>query len=712
MRPRSLAVAAALTVLPLALTSLGATAQAASISNASSARVTLPSTVTPAVAASQKQGDVPAQQQIPVAVGLKLRNTAELDRFLAAVSDPASDQYGKYLTPAQFKARYAPAQADVEKVKAFLRSQGLTVTGVSDNGQVIDAHGTADQIAKAFGTHESTYVDPKQNRTFFANDAAASLPLAIADLVEGLSGLNDHTVRHSRIVKPDNAAPQAAPRGLGPAQYDGAYRFDKTGADGAGSTVALWEFDGYKSSNLTTYDKQFGLSGPAVSTVSVDGANYDAAPTDGQGEVELDSEIVRGVAPKAKQLVYEAPNTDAGEIDMAAKIVADNKASVISISWGSCEPDTTAATMTAVSNNLKQAAAQGISVFSASGDDGSRDCTQSTSGAKVKAVDYPASDPYVTGVGGTNLKVSAANGYASESAWSTSGGGVSTQFAKPKWQTGTGVTGTMRTVPDISSDADPKSGFAIYSQDPKKAPTWMVFGGTSAAAPLWSGYAALFNQKAKAAHQANLGEVNPKVYRLANSAAYRTAFHDVTTGANQDFATKAGYDQVTGWGSPIADTLTTALLGSTTPPPSGGITNGGFETGNLTGWKSTGSTAVNAAAKHGGKYGAQVGSTSPSATSSLSQTFTAPKGSTKLSFAYDVTCDANVAADWATATLKDNTTGATTTVLPRTCTSGAGWQTATGSLTAGHAYTLTLTNVDDNFEVYPTYTYFDDVTVS
>ncbi len=444
--------------------------------------------------------------------------------------------------------------------------------------------------------------------------------------------------------------------------------------------------------------------------MSVDGANYDKAPGDGQGEVELDSEIVRGVAPKATQLVYEAPNTDAGEIDMAAKIVADNKASVISISWGSCEPDTTAATMTAVSNNFKQAAAQGISVFSASGDDGSRDCTQSTSGATVKAVDYPASDPYVTGVGGTNLQVTAANGYGSETAWSTSGGGVSTQFAKPAWQTGTGVTGTKRTVPDISSDADPKSGFAIFSQDPKKAPTWMVFGGTSAAAPLWSGYAALFNQKAKAAHHANLGEVNPKVYRLANSAAYKTAFHDVTTGANQDFATKAGYDQVTGWGTPVADALTTALLAGPTAPT--GITNGGFETGNLNGWKATGTTAVNAAAKHGGKLGAQVGSTNPSGTSSLGQTFTAPKGSSKLSFAYDVSCNATVLADWATATLKDTTTGATATVLPKTCTTGAGWKTATGTLTAGHTYTLTLTNVDDKFEVYPTYTFFDDITVS
>ncbi len=562
MRPRPLALAAALAVLPLTAVSLGVTtAQAAPTPNAAASRVALPDTVTPAVARSEKKGDVPAAQQLSVAVSLKLRDTAGLDRFLAAVATPGTAEYGHYLTPAQFTARYGPTQAAVEQVKAFLASQGLTVASVSDNRQVVNAQGTAEQIARAFGTHESAYLDPQQQRTFFANDAAASVPADLADVVQGVSGLNNHTVRTTRLGKPQNATanatPNATPSGFGPSQYNGAYKLNALGADGTGSTVALWEFDGYKSANLQTYDTQFGLSGPAVTTVSVDGANYDSAPGGGQGEVELDSEIVRGVAPKATQLVYEAPNSDQGEIDMAAKIVADNRVSVISISWGSCEPDTTASSMTAVDNSFKQAAAQGISIFSASGDDGSRDCTRSTSGSTVKAVDFPASSPHQTGVGGTNLKVSG-TAYSSESAWSTAGGGVSTVFAKPSWQTGTGVTGTMRTVPDVSSNADPASGFAIYTTG-----GWQVYGGTSAASPLWSGYTALFNQKAKAAAKPVLGEASPKLYTVANSTSYGTTFHDTTTGKNQDFSTKAGYDQVTGWGTPIADTLSTALLGGT-----------------------------------------------------------------------------------------------------------------------------------------------------
>ena len=290
----------------------------------------------------------------------------------------------------------------------------------------------------------------------------------------------------------------------------------------------------------------------------MDGANDDAQPGQGQGEVELDSEIVRGVAPQATQLIYEAPNSDQGEVDMAAQIVADNKASVISISWGSCEPDTTASIMTAVDNSFKQAAAQGISIFSASGDNGSRDCSRSAGGAGVAAVDFPASSPHNTGVGGTNLALTG-NTYSAERAWSTSGGGSSQVFGKPSWQAGTGVNTTARTVPDVASNADPNSGFAIFTQGPA-GPSWQTFGGTSAAAPLWAGFTALYNQKAKAAGQAVLGEANPRLYALAGSGSSGSVLHDVTSGGNQDFRAQAGYDRVTGLGTPVADQLADQLL--------------------------------------------------------------------------------------------------------------------------------------------------------
>ncbi|MDH6144086.1 MULTISPECIES: putative Ig domain-containing protein [Kitasatospora] len=144
----------------------------------------------------------------------------------------------------------------------------------------------------------------------------------------------------------------------------------------------------------------------------------------------------------------------------------------------------------------------------------------------------------------------------------------------------------------------------------------------------------------------------------------------------------------------------------------GAITNGGFETGNLTGWTSSGNTSVTSSAAHSGSYGAMVGSANPSNTSSIAQTFTAPSGSSKLSFWYSNTCPDTVTYDWATATLKDNTTGTTTTVLAKTCAATSAWVNKTANVTAGHSYTLTLTNKDDNYPGDPTYTYYDDVTVS
>ncbi|WP_078891175.1 protease pro-enzyme activation domain-containing protein [Streptomyces sp. NRRL S-350] len=722
MRPRSLALAAAIAVLPLTAVSLGVSTAQAATPNAAP-RVSLPNTVNPAVAHSEKKGDVPSEQQISVSVSLKLRNADALDRFLAAVTTPGTPEFGRYLTPEQFTARFGPTQADVEQVKTYLAQQGLTVSDVSANRQVVNARGTAAQISQAFGTHESSYVDPQLQRAFFANDAAASIPSDLAAVVQGVSGLDNHAVRKNRLAQPNAAAPgaiapnaaTASPSGMSPAQYTGAYNLTKTGADGTGVTVALWEFDGYKSSNLTTYDSQYGLTGPAVSTVSVDGAGYDSAPGQGQGEVELDSEIVRGAAPKATQLVYEAPNSDQGEIDMANKIVADNRASVISISWGSCEPDTTAASMTAVDNAFKQAAAQGISIFSASGDDGSRDCTRSTSGSTVKAVDFPASSPHQTGVGGTNLKVGSGNVYSSESAWSTAGGGVSTVFSKPSWQTGTGVSGTMRTVPDVASNADPASGFAIYT-----AGGWQVYGGTSAAAPLWSGYAAQFNQKAKAAGQPALGEASPRLYSVANSSSYGSTFHDVTTGANQDFSAKAGYDQVTGWGSPVADALTTALLGggSTTPPPGGCtaaqlVNNGGFETGSASPWTASSGVVDNSSsqAAHSGSWKAWMDGYGSAHTDTMSQTVSIPAGCTsaKLTFWLHIDTAESGSTAYDKLTVQANST---TLATYSNANAAAGYVQRTLDLTsfAGQTVTIKFTGTEDSSQ--QTSFVIDDVAVN
>ncbi|WP_198042082.1 S53 family peptidase [Kitasatospora azatica] len=529
----------------------------------------LPDIEVPAVARSQPLGVVPGDQQISVVVALRLRDSDGLDRFLQEASSPGSAEYGSKLTPEEFGVRFGPTEASLGRVRAYLGAHGLTVDAAGTDRRMIRAHGTAVEIGEAFGTHERDYWDPQAGQVFFANDGPLILPEDVAAVVEDVSGLSSHTTLRPLLVAADqqgSTAGRTTPDGLVPSQYNSAYRLDRMGADGSGTAVALWEFDGYSRSNLATYDTQFGLSGPAVTTIAVDGASYDHAPGKDEAEVELDSEIIRGVAPKATQLVYEAPNSDLGEVDMAAQTVAENRVSVISMSWGSCEPDTVPATMTAVTDSLRQAAAQGITVFAASGDAGSRDCATSASGSQFEAVDFPASDPYVTATGGTTLSL-IGDSYAYELAWDRAGGGLSAVFRRPPWQRGTNRVSTMRVVPDVAAAADPSAGFALYTRG-SDGPAWQVMGGTSAAAPLWSGFTALYNQKAAGAGRPALGQANPRLYMLAESAGYDTVFHDVLVGANQSFSAGRGHDQVTGWGSPVADQLAAALLRGAAGPVS------------------------------------------------------------------------------------------------------------------------------------------------
>ncbi|WP_406470615.1 protease pro-enzyme activation domain-containing protein [Streptomyces sp. NBC_01615] len=490
-----------------------------------------------------RTGNVATGKRISVAISLTARNDKALDTFVAKVSNPRSSSYGHYLTKRQFAARFGRTDAEIKQLKDYLRAQGLTVTAVHSGNLLVDASGTAAQLEKAFGTKLSTWKDAASGRSFYANDTAPTLPAAIASLVSDVAGLNNRAQLHHQSAS--TVAPRNGPGGgYTPAQLKGGYNVSGT-YTGSGQKIALIEFDGFQQSNITKYDTNYSLGSPTPTVQKVDGGS--GALGDGQVEVELDIEVLHAIAPKANVTVFEGPNSDAGEVDTYQAIV-DSGIPTTSISWGAVESARTTSNINAVDAVFKAGAAQGLGFYAASGDSGSDDA-----GDGGTSVDYPASDPYVTGVGGTKLTVTSANAFSKEVAWSGGGGGKSSVFKIPSWQTAVqkSAGGGYRQVPDVSAHANPSPGVSIYSQG-----SWSSVGGTSAAAPEWAAFAALYNQQAAAAGDANLGFANPALYTASG-----TGFHDITSGSNGDYSAATGWDFTTGWGSYNAATLASKLLG-------------------------------------------------------------------------------------------------------------------------------------------------------
>jgi kumamolisin len=490
---------------------------------------------------SSRTGAVAADKKIAIAVSLAPRNDAALATFVSHVTDPHSAAYGHYLTKAQFQNRFGRTDSEVKQVTDYLRAQGLKVGKVHSGNLLIDATGTAGQLQKAFSTKLSTYRDHATGRAFYANDSAPTLPASISSIVSDISGLNSHTVlSHAKV----NVQPHNGPAGgYTPAQIKGGYNVSST-YTGSGQTVGLVEFDGFQQSNITTYDNEYGLGSSAATVTQVDGGS--GALSDGQIEVELDIEMINAVAPKAHVDVFEAPNSDAGEADMYQAIV-DAGIPTTSSSWGAAETQRTSSNIDAVDQIEQEGAAEGLGVYAAAGDDGSDDA-----GDGGTSVDFPASDPNVTGVGGTRLTVTSSNTWSNETAWTDGGGGVSSVFSAPSYASSVEKSSSdgARQVPDVAALADTTPGLSIYTEG-----EWTVVGGTSAAAPEWAAFGADYNQQAAGSGAPNLGFANPALYETGG-----TGFHDITSGSNGAYSAGTGFDLVTGWGSYNAATLASKLL--------------------------------------------------------------------------------------------------------------------------------------------------------
>ncbi|MGB9029743.1 MAG: S53 family serine peptidase [Acidobacteriaceae bacterium] len=493
-------------------------------------------------------GRTDPKQIITVSVIVKRKNPLDLKAL-----------GGRRVSSEEFDAQYAADPASFEALRAFAHQNGLAVdeSASSLSRRTMVMRGTAQAMERAFGVELHDYEDAATKKRYHTFTGRTSLPAAHAPLVDAVLGLDARPIAkpHFRFLKNQKksanaaAAAAASPTPFNPPAVAELYDFP-TSANGEGETIGILELGGgYQTSDIQTYFSGLGLTPPKVVAVSVDGGtNAPGDPNGADGEVALDIQVAGTIASGARIAVYFAPNTDQGFIDAITTAVHDttNKPSVLSISWGGPESTWAQTSVTALDDACQSAAALGVTITVASGDNGSSDGV--TDGQNH--VDFPASSPHVLACGGTEL-IGSGSTIAEEVVWNdgsnggATGGGFSAIFPAPTWQAGvTGFSGTMRGVPDVAGDASPESGYNILVDGQQE-----VVGGTSAVAPLWAALITLINQM----KGTPVGFVNASLYGDASD------FRDIRSGNNGAFSAGPGWDACTGLGSPNGQEIAGAL---------------------------------------------------------------------------------------------------------------------------------------------------------
>jgi kumamolisin len=526
-----------------------------------------------------------------ISVSVLLRPRTPLSNLASGKQMAANLHQRTYLSREEFATQYGASPDDVAKVEAFAHDHNLTVVEASLPRRTVVLSGTIANLSTAFGVQLVNYEHAEGN--FRGRTGPVQVPEELASTVQAVFGFDNRRMANprSRCFKPiDQAARAAGASGYTPPEIASLYSFP-SGTDGTGECIGIFEFGGgYTSNDLNNYFKQIGVTAPTITAVSVDGTSNQPAPGSDSPDVEvdLDIEMVGGAAPGASIVVYFAPFTEQGWVDVITTAVNDtvHKPSVISISWGFAEGNDiwTSQAIQAVDEAFQSAAAIGITVCVASGDDGSRD--EITDGRAH--VDFPASSEYVLGCGGTTLEAEN-NAITSEVVWNdgsnggAGGGGVSDDIALPSFQANAKVPPSVnpgahvgRGVPDVAGNADPDTGYEVLSDGQEG-----TVGGTSAVAPLWAALIARINQQLGKP----VGFLNSILYSLPNPSQ---TLNDITSGNNaiggvKGYSAVPGWDACTGWGSPNGTALLTALGGSTGSgsggPGSGGSGSGGSGSG-------------------------------------------------------------------------------------------------------------------------------------
>lgn len=612
---------------------------------APSARAILAGNVPPWANSANFKAAANPSDSIGFRVYLGWNNPSAVEAVAKSVSDPSSASYGQYLTPQQFRQQFAPSQSQVNEVQNWLRSQGFSIVYTPQNNHYVSAEGTVAQAATAFGTSFGMYT--VDGLTLRSPSSDISVPSSIASSVSGVIGLDDvaQTVHTNHIKADPNAPPSAAfvnappladywgqlaapypnpygsdalpyaVRGYTPQQVKGAYGLGNTTLDGSGITVAI--IDAYASptiqSDLDMWSANRGLASTTITQVVAPGTfNHPESglrqdPQGWYGEESLDVEAVHGMAPGAHIVYVGAPN-NFQDLDAALNHVVDRHlASIVTNSYGFNTELLHPGFIKPYEDTILQGAAEGITINFSSGDNNDESLV-----VGFKTVDWPASSPFVTAVGGTSLAVGAENTYLFETGWGTtnstwngtawvptgwlygSGGGVSRLFAEPSYQQGVVQNsvftaqghGVGRAVPDVSALGDPQTGYLVgqtqtffaTSATPGGARySEYRIGGTSLSSPIMAGIFALVNQARGAKGSVDLGFANPLLYSLNGSSAvtdivdpestvavvrvnYRNS-EDASNGIsvrlrtmNQTLSLKTtpGWDDVTGIGTPTS----------------------------------------------------------------------------------------------------------------------------------------------------------------
>jgi subtilase family serine protease len=503
-------------------------------------------------------GPMPDSEGVVLNLGLAGRDPAGLATLLSTGGRVSSSEYA---------SRFGPDGRSVAALSTTLRRAGLRVSWAS-GAPLLGADGPPSVVGTLLGVAFHDFLTPDGER-FYAATSDAHVPAWMAGTVTSIAGLDDISRVRPHAVHPNSTT------GLTPEDLNGFYNFKALHdqhLDGSGITV-LFPDSAPNNKDLDAYSQKFGL--PKMD-VTIKG---DSTPGDPQGisyqEVTQDLDIVHAIAPAAKFIVYNTVDDSAihSEADLVQSLVRENSdmvndhlGDIVSESLGWCADSFDTDALKQLDDVLKRGAAQGMTFLVSSGDEGGYGCTRADADQHRVAVELPASDPWVTATGGTTVFLSDTGGYGKETAWdnaiswSSTGGGASKAFPRPAWQQGPGVDNSQsngnRQEPDVASAADENTAFDIAIDG-----TFCACGdGTSAAAPLWSGFMALLDQDLAAKGMRKVGFANPIIYDIGahNTSLPGPPFHDIVEGNNLVQPTTPGWDFATGWGSMNAGALASA----------------------------------------------------------------------------------------------------------------------------------------------------------